>query len=84
MWINNNNELKKFEAAIDNCTSSVWAVTGSGNRYDLKETAGRYLGLASMLSADEYSEPEIFTENYEDQATLFAYLQEKRALQMAG
>jgi len=78
MWINNTNDIKRFEETLDNCKDSVWIITDSGERYDLKEEREHIIGLAKMLEAEEYNEPEVFAESYADQAQLMKYLNEER------
>ena len=74
MWIKNNDDIKRFEETISKCKESVWVITDSGKEYDLKETRGHYLGLASMLAANGRNEPEIYANSTEDQQLLFGYL----------
>ena len=74
MMIRNNDELKLFEETLDRCNASVLVVTPEGKQYDLKNPVERYLGIASMLSKDEYDEPELFATSREDEMKLIRYL----------
>ena len=75
MKIRNNDELKLFEETLDRCRSSVLVVTHDGKQYDLKESDGRFLGIAEMLRENEWNEPELFTTSCEDEMQFFGMLQ---------
>ena len=74
MKIRNNDELKLFEETLDRCHASVLLVTPDGDQYDLKEPAGRFLGIAEMLRENEWEEPEVFTTASEDEMQFFRML----------
>jgi len=74
MMIRNNDELKRFEETLDRCENSVMVVTYSGEQYDLKDPAQRYLGIAEMLEKDGWDEPELFATSYADEERLFGFL----------
>ena len=80
MWINNNADIKRFEDTIKKCKESVWVVTDSGERYDLKDTREHYLGLASLLKSDFSNEPELFTASKADMVLLFRYLDQNEPM----
>ena len=72
MKIRSNDELKRFEETLDRCSASVLVVTPDGCQYDLKEPAGRILGIAEMLRENEWNEPELFTTACEDEMLFFS------------
>ena len=76
MKIRNNDELKLFEETLDHCHASVLVVTPDGDQYDLKEPAGRFLGIAEMLRENDWDEPELFTTAREDEMLFFRMLQD--------
>ncbi len=73
MTIRNNEEMRRFEKAIDRCHNTVWVITPEGEEYDLKTPMGRHLGMARLLNPQEDAEPELFASSYEDEAILFDY-----------
>ena len=79
MWINNQDDISKFEETINKCKDSVYVITPSGKEYDLKETKGYYLGLASMLNANDYEEPEVYASCNGDEQLLLRYLSDKES-----
>ena len=76
MKIRNNDELKLFEETLDRCHGSVLVVTPDGKQYDLKEPAGRILGIAEMLRKNGWDEPELFTTSGDDEMQFFSLLQD--------
>lgn len=74
MKIRNNDELKLFEEALDQCSDTVLVITPQGKQYDLTDPAQRILGIAEMLSKSGYEEPELFASSYADEMKLFDYL----------
>jgi hypothetical protein len=74
MTIRNKEEKKMFENAIDRCRRTVWLITPEGEQFDLKTPAGRSQGIAKMLNAKEYDEPELFTSCFEDEMIIFEFL----------
>ena len=79
MWINNTEDIKRFEDTIDQCRKSVIVVTMSGAKYDLKKSEERNDGIFSMLNVKEYEEPEVFAGCPEDEMLLFDYLENRKA-----
>lgn len=80
MWIRNNRDLDNFKEAINDCESSVWVVTSSGRKFDLKDAKGYYLGLATILDSAENEEPELFADSRSDVWRLIHYLNDRPAL----
>lgn len=78
MMIRSNDEIRMFEGTIDRCKKSVWLITPEGEQFDLKTPAGRYQGIARMLSVKEYEEPELFTSCFEDEMVIFEYFNRSR------
>ena len=78
MTIRNNEEKKMFENAIDRCRKTVWLITPDGEQFDLKTPAGRNQGIAKMLNAKEYEEPELFTSCFEDEMAIFEFLNNRQ------
>ena len=76
MKIRNNDELKLFEETLDRCSASVLVVTPQGEQYDLADPAQRVLGIAEMLRAGGWNEPEVFTSCGEDEMRFFGLLNE--------
>ena len=73
MTIRTNDEIKMFEETINRCRKAVWLVTPDGEQFDLKTPAGRYQGIARLVNAKEYEEPELFTSCFEDEMVIFDY-----------
>ena len=73
MKIRTNDEMRMFEETINRCKRTVWLITPEGEQFDLKTPTGRYQGIARMLSAKEYEEPELFTSCFEDEMVIFEY-----------
>ena len=74
MTIRNDEEMRMFEEALERCKKSVYLVTADGEQYDLKTPTGRYEGIAKMLNAKDYEEPELFTNCIQDEMVLFEYI----------
>ena len=78
MTIRNNEEKKMFENAIDRCRRTVWLITPEGEQFDLKTPTGRNQGIAKMLNAKGYEEPELFTSCFEDEMAIFEFLNNRQ------
>ena len=78
MTIRNNEEKKMFENAIDRCRRTVWLITPEGEQFDLKTPAGRNQGIAKMLNAKGYEEPELFTSCFEDEMIIFEFFNKRQ------
>ncbi len=74
MKIRTNEEVKNFWNVINNCSNTVYLVTSKGEQYDLKTTAGWFKGVEALRGADDYSEPEIFTNSFEDETRIARYI----------
>lgn len=74
MWINNNADIKRFKDTVNKCEHSVWVVTPSGEKYDLKDSFGYYIGLASLLNSKDHGDPEVYAQTKADEALLLNYL----------
>ena len=79
MKIRNEAEREMFEKTIDRCHKTIWLVTPHGDSYDLKKPAERCVGIAEMVNATEYDEPEIFASCYEDEMVMFEFISAQRA-----
>lgn len=79
MKIRNEKERAMFENTIDRCHRTIWLVTANGNNYDLKKPAERSLGIAEMVNATEYDEPELYVSCVEDEMTVFEFLTAQKA-----
>ncbi len=78
MTIRTNNEIKMFEDAINHCRKPVWLITPDGEKYDLKTPAGRCLGIACLVNAKDYEDPELFASCYEDEMVFFDFFRRCR------
>jgi len=75
MRITSNAEVKKFREVINNCSNTVFLVNNRGEQYDLKTTDGWFMGMSELMhEKDDYSEPEIFTTSYEDEARVVRFI----------
>ena len=72
MKIRTRKDLSAFQAAVNECSSSVWLMSAKGEQYDMKKDAEWIRGLARML-ADDRDELEIYTSNYHDEAIMTGF-----------
>ena len=79
MKIRNEAERAMFEKTIDRCNRTIWLVTPHGDNYDLNNPAERCVGIAEMIKATEYDEPEIFASCYEDEMIMFDFIIAQKA-----
>lgn len=79
MKIRNEAERAMFEKTIDRCHMPIWLVTPHGDNYDLKKPTERSVGIAEMVNATDYDEPEIFASCYEDEMIMFEYIIAQKA-----
>ena len=79
MKIRNEEDRAMFEKTIDRCHRTLWLVTSSGENYDLKKPAERRKGIAEMVKATDYDEPEIFASCLEDEMMMFEFLTAQKA-----
>ena len=79
MKIRTNEEVKNFWNVINNCSNTVYLVTSKGEQYDLKTAAGWFKGVEALKNADDfYSEPEIYTNSFEDETLIARYILSNR------
>lgn len=69
MKIRTKNDLSAFQAAVDECKSSVWLMSAKGEQYDMKKDSECMRGLARIL-ADDRDELEIYTSNFHDESIM--------------
>ena len=72
MTIHNNDELRSFEQALEQCAGSVLVVTPKGIQYDLKNPMERYPGISSLLTSDA----ELFATNRSDEMKLLGFFRD--------
>ncbi len=77
MWINNTEDIKRFEDTINHCRKSVIIVSMTGAEYDMKKPEDFMKGLSCMINAAEYNEPEVYANCPDDEDLLFRYLNNK-------
>ena len=73
MSIRTENELKKFEDAINRCRNTVFVVTPDGTEYDLKAPEDHKKGMAALFNADDSMDAEIFATTHEDEMVMIDY-----------
>ena len=71
-------EAEKFEEVLDRCPDTLWAVTPSGEQYDLKNPQERVKAIALMLQADGADEPELFAGSYKNESILYPFILSQR------
>ena len=79
MKIRNEAERAMFEKTIDRCNRTIWLVTPPGDSYDLKKPSDRCVGIAKLVNATEYDEPEIFASCHKDEMTMFEFIIAQKA-----
>ena len=79
MKIRNEEERAMFEKTIDRCHRTIWLETSRGDSYDLKKPEERRMGIAEMINATEYDEPELYVSCIEDQMMVFEFLAARKA-----
>ena len=79
MKIRNEAERAMFEETIDRCHRTIWLITPRGENYDLKNPVDRCVGIAKMVTATDYDEPEIFTSCCEDEMMMFEFIAAQKA-----
>jgi hypothetical protein len=65
---------ERFEMAVDQC-EDVILVTPDGMEYNLKDLRERFIGLGKAMNAEENPELEVYSQNREDVARLFHYME---------
>ncbi len=73
MTIRNDDEMKMLENTIDRCRRTVWLITADGKQYNLKVPAEQSQGIARMMNAKDFEEPELFASCIEDEMILFEF-----------
>ena len=69
------NEVRKFDAAINECKRPVWLVSSEGTAYNMKSAAEHDAAMAKWIN-DTNDEMEIFTNSCEDEAVMMGFWQE--------
>ena len=72
------NEVRKFDTAINECTRPVWLVSSDGTYYNMKSAVEHDAAMAKWIN-DTNDEMEIFTNSYEDEAIMTRFWQELHA-----
>ena len=72
------NEVKKFEEALNECTRTVWLRSVSGKYYNLKSAKEHDAAMAEWVR-DTDNETEIYTNSYEDEAVMMKFIRELKA-----
>lgn len=80
MKIRSNEEVRLFEEAVDRCRHAVLLLLPDGTQYDLKTPFGRYQGIAQLMSAKPFMEPDLYTNCAEDEMIMFEYFRAARAI----
>ena len=84
MKIRTNEEVKNFWNVINSCSNTVYLVTNNGEQYDLKTAAGWFKGVEALRGADDYSEPEIYANSFEDETLIARYILSNRETNYAA
>ena len=74
LTVRNNEELKLFLDTVDQC-EDVILVTPDDMEYNLKDLRERFIGLGKAMNAEENPELEVYSQNREDVARLFHYME---------
>ena len=74
MTVRNNDELKLFLDTIDQC-KEVILVTPDRMEYNLNDLRERFIGLGKVIDSEENPELEVYSQNREDVAKLFHYME---------
>ena len=83
LTVRNNEELKLFLDTVDQC-EDVILVTPDGMEYNLKDLRERFIGLGKAMNAEENPELEVYSQNREDVARLFHYMEVRTTTSSGG
>lgn len=72
MKIRTKEAVKAFQAAIDECTNTVWLTSAKGEQYNMKSERDWFRGISRLLN-DEHDELEIYASNYHDEAIMMGF-----------
>ena len=76
MKLNNDKELRLFEAAVRKCRNAVMVQTVDGKSYDLKTKFGFVEGIAELLKpCKKWQEAELYINSPEDSVIMYNFLQ---------
>ena len=66
------NDVRKFNEALDRCRRPVFLVSADGTQYNMKSANDYYAGMGRWIN-DSRGEMEIFTSGYEDEAVMMDF-----------
>jgi len=78
MKIRTGNDIKAFNAALDNCTEPVWLMGPNDECYNMKN-ADEYIEGMIKLTEGHDEQLGIFTASYEDEKTMMHFLEQMAA-----
>ncbi len=78
MKIRNYEELKEFNAAIENCTSDVWLMGADEKAYNMKNEDEYIEGILRMTEGHD-EQLGIFTASREDEVTMMHFCEKLAA-----
>ncbi len=78
MKIRTANELKELNAALNNCTDTVWLMGPNDECYNMKNEE-EYIEGIIRLAEDNDEQLGFFTASYEDEKTMMHFLEKMAA-----
>jgi hypothetical protein len=78
MNITTGNDIKAFNAALDECTGEVWLMGPNDESYNMKNEE-EYIEGMIRLTEEHDDQLGIFTTSYEDEMTMMNYFEQKAA-----
>ncbi|MEE1164530.1 MAG: hypothetical protein UHU21_12665 [Lachnospiraceae bacterium] len=78
MNIRTGNDIKEFNAALNNCTGIVWLMGPNDECYNMKNTDEYIEGMLRLAEGHD-DQLGIFTTSYEDEMTMMDYFEHMAA-----
>ena len=72
MKIRTRRDIEDFQAAIDECTNTVWLISAKGEQYNMKSEKDWATGISRLLN-DDQDEMEIYASNFHDEAVIMGF-----------
>ena len=66
------NDVRKFNEALEQCRRPVYLVSADGTQYNMKSTEGYYAGMGEWIR-DTDNEMELFASTYADEAVMMNF-----------
>ena len=66
------NDVRKFNEALDKCRRPVWLVSSDGRQYNMKSTEDYSAGMAKWIM-DTNNEMEIYAAGREEEAVMMGF-----------